>query len=79
MDADGTKDGFDLELIRRVRARGVGAGHRERGRGPRSSTSPRRSRPGADAVLAASVFHFGELDRSVRSRTRCAQHGYPVR
>ena len=45
MDADGTKDGFDLELIRRVRARGdacpvIASGRRRAA----SSTSPRRSR-----------------------------------
>jgi len=60
MDADGTKDGYDLELIRRVRevvhvpliASG-GAGRVEH-------FAPAVS-AGADAVLAASVFHFGEL------------------
>ena len=61
MDADGTKAGFDLELIAR------GAGRRStcrwsRAAAPaRSSTSRRRSTAGADAVLAASVFHFGQL------------------
>jgi cyclase len=60
MDADGTKDGFDLELIRAVRSvvdipviasGGAGAvGH-----------FPPAVAAGADAVLAASVFHFGEL------------------
>ena len=60
MDADGTRDGFDLELIRRVRevvhvpliASG-GAGRVEH--------FPPAVAAGADAVLAASVFHFGEL------------------
>ena len=41
--------------------RGRRAGDRQRRRRARWSTSRRRSTAGADAVLAASVFHFGEL------------------
>jgi cyclase len=60
MDADGTKVGFDLELLRLVRkvvdvpliASG-GAGAVEH--------FPPAVEAGADAVLAASVFHFGQL------------------
>jgi imidazole glycerol-phosphate synthase subunit HisF len=60
MDADGTKTGFDLEMISAVRAvvtvpviasGGAGAiGH-----------FPPAVAAGADAVLAASVLHFGQL------------------
>jgi imidazole glycerol-phosphate synthase subunit HisF len=60
MDADGTRDGFDLELIRLVRAAvrvpviaSGGAGAVEH--------FPPAVAAGADAVLAASVFHFGDL------------------
>ena len=60
MDADGTRAGFDLELIELVRARvdvpliaSGGAG--ELGHFPPAVAA------GADAVLAASVFHFGTL------------------
>lgn len=60
MDADGTKSGFDIELIRRVRdvvhvplVASGGAGRVEH--------FPPAVAAGADAVLAASVFHFGEL------------------
>ncbi|GAA3864090.1 imidazole glycerol phosphate synthase subunit HisF [Saccharothrix violaceirubra] len=60
MDADGTKNGFDHELIRRVRAvvdvpliASGGAGTVEH--------FPPAVEAGADAVLAASVFHFGTL------------------
>jgi len=60
MDADGTKAGFDLELIRKVRAAvrvpviaSGGAGELEH--------FPPAVHAGADAVLAASVFHFGHL------------------
>ena len=58
MDADGTKAGFDLDLIAAVRAvvdipviASGGAGTVEH--------FPPAVRAGADAVLAASVFHFG--------------------
>ncbi|MGH3435805.1 MAG: imidazole glycerol phosphate synthase subunit HisF [Sciscionella sp.] len=60
MDADGTKSGFDLDLLRRVRAvvavpviASGGAGALEH--------FPPAVAAGADAVLAASVFHFGQL------------------
>ncbi|WNM26065.1 imidazole glycerol phosphate synthase subunit HisF [Demequina capsici] len=60
MDADGTTDGFDLEMIRKARATvsipliaSGGAGTAEH--------FVEAARAGADAVLAASVFHFGAL------------------
>jgi cyclase len=60
MDADGTKDGFDLELIgavrRELRVPVIASG----GAGALEHFAP-AVRAGADAVLAASVFHFGEL------------------
>ena len=60
MDADGTKSGFDLELIGAVRAAVdvplVASG----GAGAVEHFVP-AVEAGADAVLAASVFHFGQL------------------
>jgi imidazole glycerol-phosphate synthase subunit HisF len=60
MDADGTKAGFDLEMIRAVRAAvevpliaSGGAGEV-----PHFAAAVHA---GADAALAASVFHFGQL------------------
>ncbi len=55
MDADGTQDGFDLDLIRLVRARGVGPGDRLGRRRPgRALPAGRRGRrgrrPGRDGV-----------------------------
>ncbi|MGF3055226.1 imidazole glycerol phosphate synthase subunit HisF [Microbacterium sp. YY-01] len=60
IDADGTRDGFDLELVRKVREVAAvpiiasgGAGEAE--------DFPPAIGAGADAVLAASVFHSGHL------------------
>ncbi len=60
MDADGTKDGFDLELIRLVRAEVTVPVIASGGAGAVEHFAP-AVEAGADAVLAASVFHFGEL------------------
>jgi len=60
MDADGTKDGFDLELIRLVRARVSIPVIASGGAGKAADFAPAVG-AGADAVLAASVFHFGDL------------------
>ena len=60
MDADGTKDGFDLELIGLAREATnlplIASG----GAGAPEHFAP-AVRAGADAVLAASVFHFGQM------------------
>jgi imidazole glycerol-phosphate synthase subunit HisF len=60
MDADGTRDGFDLELIRLVRAAVHVPVIASGGAGAVGDFAPAVA-AGADAVLAASVFHFGEL------------------
>lgn len=60
MDADGTKAGFDLELLREVRARVTVPLIASGGAGAAGHFAP-AVHAGADAVLAASVFHFGEL------------------
>ncbi|WEV71745.1 imidazole glycerol phosphate synthase subunit HisF [Bifidobacterium sp. ESL0790] len=77
MDADGTGDGFDLEMIRAVRGivdlpliASGGAGKLE--------DFPPAIEAGADAVLAASVFHFGKLTISQVKETMRA-HGITVR
>ncbi len=60
MDADGTTDGFDLALIRAVR-REVGIPViASGGAGAVEHFAPAVD-AGADAVLAATVFHFGTL------------------
>lgn len=60
MDADGTKDGYDLELIRLVRAAVTLPVIASGGAGKLTDFAPAVA-AGADAVLAASVLHFGEL------------------
>jgi imidazole glycerol-phosphate synthase subunit HisF len=77
MDADGTKAGFDLELISAVR-RGVDVPVvASGGAGALGDFAPAVA-AGADAVLAASVFHFGELTvGEVKDALRAA--GHPVR
>ncbi|WTW94390.1 imidazole glycerol phosphate synthase subunit HisF [Streptomycetaceae bacterium NBC_01309] len=60
MDADGTKDGYDLEMIRLVRAEVTVPVIASGGAGALDDFAP-AVEAGADAVLAASVFHFGDL------------------
>ena len=60
MDADGTRDGYDLELIRAVRAVVAVPVIASGGAGGLADFAPAVA-AGADAVLAASVFHFGRL------------------
>ncbi len=60
MDADGTKAGFDLAMLRAVR-RAVTVPVIASGGAGRVGDFAPAVRAGADAVLAASVFHFGEL------------------
>ena len=77
MDGDGTKEGFDLELIRKVReavhlpiiASG-GAGTVEH--------FPPAVAAGADAALAATIFHFGEV-AITDCKHAIAEAGYEVR
>ncbi|MEV2274855.1 imidazole glycerol phosphate synthase subunit HisF [Nocardiopsis sp. NPDC049922] len=77
MDADGTKEGFDLELIRAVRARVDVPLIASGGAGAVEHFAPAVA-AGADAVLAATVFHFGEFTiADVKASLREA--GYAVR
>jgi cyclase len=60
MDADGTKAGFDLPMLRAVRRAVSVPVIASGGAGAVGHFAP-AVQAGADAVLAASVFHFGEL------------------
>ncbi|MFV2142811.1 MULTISPECIES: imidazole glycerol phosphate synthase subunit HisF [Isoptericola] len=77
MDADGTTAGFDLEMLAAVRGRvsvpliaSGGAGMPEH--------FVAAARAGADAVLAASVFHFGTLSIA-EVKTAMREAGIEVR
>lgn len=77
MDADGTTSGYDLELIRLVREQVSVPLIASGGAGAVGDFAP-AVEMGADAVLAASVFHFGlvtigEVKEALRAE------GYPVR
>ena len=77
MDADGTQDGFDLELIRLVRAAVSVPVIASGGAGRVEHFAPAVD-AGADAVLAATVFHFGTL-RVADVKKSLAEAGHPVR
>ncbi len=77
MDADGTREGFDLELVRLVRA-AVGIPVIASGGAGAVEHFPPAVEAGADAVLAASVFHFGTL-RVGEVKDALAAAGHPVR
>jgi cyclase len=77
MDADGTKDGYDTAVIAAVRRQVTVPVIASGGAGSLEDFPPAVT-AGADAVLAASVFHFGELRiGQVKETLRAA--GHPVR
>ncbi|MFF2039293.1 imidazole glycerol phosphate synthase subunit HisF [Kitasatospora sp. NPDC058170] len=77
MDADGTKDGYDLELIGAVRKTVSVPVIASGGAGRLADFAP-AVEAGADAVLAASVFHFGDL-RIGEVKNALREAGHPVR
>jgi cyclase len=77
MDADGTRDGFDVDLIRAVR-REVSVPVVASGGAGAAEHFPPAVDAGADAVLAASVFHFGTVSiGEVKAALSAA--GHPTR
>jgi cyclase len=78
MDADGTKEGYDLDLVRSV-SEAVGIPViASGGAGKLEHMAQVLLQAGADAVLAASIFHFG--DYTVGDvKHFLAEHGVPVR
>ena len=78
MDRDGTKAGFDLDLLRavtsEVRVPVIASG----GAGTADHLADAVLEGGASAVLAASIFHFGEL-RVAEVKERMAARGVTVR
>jgi cyclase len=77
VDADGTKRGFDLELITAAR-RAVSVPVIASGGAGQPAHFPAAVEAGADAVLAASLFHFGELTIG-EVKAALAGAGYVVR
>lgn len=78
MDADGTCDGYDINLTaavsRAVTIPVIASG----GAGELSHLADVLDRGGADAVLAASIFHFGKF-RISQAKEFLAGEGIPVR
>ncbi|MCW2670456.1 MAG: imidazole glycerol-phosphate synthase subunit HisF [Frankiales bacterium] len=60
MDADGTRQGYDVEMLKAVRSRVSVPVIASGGAGSVDDFAP-AVEAGADAVLAASVFHFGTM------------------
>ncbi|MCX4991570.1 MULTISPECIES: imidazole glycerol phosphate synthase subunit HisF [unclassified Streptomyces] len=77
MDADGTKDGYDIEMIEAVRKHVTVPLIASGGAGRLGHFAP-AIEAGADAVLAASVFHFGDL-RIGEVKETLREAGHPVR
>lgn len=77
MDADGTRNGYDLPLVRAVRSAVTVPVIASGGAGELADFAP-AVEAGADAVLAASVFHFGQL-RIGAVKDALREAGHPVR
>jgi imidazole glycerol-phosphate synthase subunit HisF len=77
MDADGTQAGFDLDLISLVRGAVTIPVIASGGAGAAADFPP-AVEAGADAVLAATVFHFGTLSIG-EVKSALAGAGHPVR
>ena len=60
MDRDGTRDGFDIEMLKAVGAVATVPLIASGGVGDLDHLVQGATEGGADAVLAASIFHFGE-------------------
>lgn len=78
MDRDGTKSGFDLELTRAVSDAVPVPVIASGGVGNLDHLADGIQKGGADAVLAASIFHYGEYTVG-QAKARMAERGIPVR
>jgi imidazole glycerol-phosphate synthase subunit HisF len=78
MDRDGTKAGFDLELTRAVSDAVSVPVIASGGVGTLDHLADGIQSGGADAVLAASIFHYGEYTVG-QAKARMAERGIPVR
>ena len=78
MDRDGTRIGFDLELTRAVSDAVPVPVIASGGVGALAHLAEGIQIGGADAVLAASIFHYGEFTVG-QAKAVLASHGIPVR
>lgn len=78
MDRDGTKSGFDLKLTRAVSDAVPVPVIASGGVGSLDDLADGVTLGGADAVLAASIFHYGEFTVG-QAKQRMAERGVPVR
>ncbi len=78
MDRDGTKSGFDLQLTRAVSDAVSVPVIASGGVGNLDHLADGVQQGGADAVLAASIFHYGEFTVG-QAKDRMAERGIPVR
>ncbi len=78
MDRDGTKSGFDLALTRAVADAVAVPVIASGGVGNLDHLADGVQQGGADAVLAASIFHYGEYTVG-QAKARMAERGIPVR
>ena len=78
MDRDGTKAGFDLALTRTVSDTVAVPVIASGGVGNLDHLADGVQQGGADAVLAASIFHYGEYTVQ-QAKQRMAERGIPVR
>jgi len=78
MDRDGTKSGFDLELTRAVSDAVSVPVIASGGVGNLEHLADGIQKGGADAVLAASIFHYGEFTVG-EAKSLMARRGIPVR
>src|SRR6476660_2052379 len=78
MDRDGTKTGFDLALTRAVSDAVPVPVVASGGVGTLDHLADGIHQGGADAVLAASIFHYGEFTVA-QAKARMAERGIPVR
>jgi imidazole glycerol-phosphate synthase subunit HisF len=78
MDRDGTRAGFDLELTRAVSDAVPVPVIASGGVGTLDHLADGIQQGGADAVLAASIFHYGEYTVG-QAKHRMSERGIPVR
>lgn len=78
MDKDGTKSGYDLPLLKAVTSAVNVPVIASGGAGSADDLAPAVMEGGASAVLAASIFHFGEVSLE-EARNALQAAGAPVR